>query len=161
MNKAYSVKQNPQDNTQNHSNRAVSRKLNQRKRVINRVLGILFFLQLLGIFLPAMTHRALGILFFGLLIIHLVEHKKWFFALIKGHYSKKRKQITLRNLLLGISILILIISGFFIPGTTHSFLSLGIYSLAGIIHITAAITSTSLLFTHAAQHKHTPIFWHW
>lgn len=78
MNKAYSVKQNPQDNTQNHSNRAASRKLNQRKRVINRVLGILFFLQLLGIFLPAMTHRALGILFFGLLIIHLVEHKNGF-----------------------------------------------------------------------------------
>lgn len=121
------------------------------KRIVNKAFVILFLLQALGIFLPPRAHRILGILFCVLVVIHCIEHRKWFMALCKGRYSQKRKQITAENLSLFASIFVLVLCGFFIPGTTHTFLDQGIYSVAGKIHIPMAVISLVLLCLHVRR----------
>lgn len=133
------------------SRTSVPNRQEKLKRIVNKALGILFLLQALGIFLPPEAHRILGILFCVLVVIHCVEHRKWFMALCKGRYSRKRKQITAENLSLFASIFILALCGFFIPGTTHTFLDQGVHSVAGKIHMPMAVISLVLLCLHVRK----------
>lgn len=133
------------------SKRANRQGCNHRQRVTDWALAILFFLQLMGPALPFRIHRVAGILFFIMMLLHLIQHEKWFTALGKGRYTKKRKKQTAVNFSLGASILVLAGSGFFVPGTINEFPQVGILSPTGTVHITAVAASLILLVAHVQK----------
>ena len=134
-----------------HSTRTGSSR-NQNKnngtRIIGRILVIVFVIQLVAIFLPPQIHRLGGVLFVALLVVHLFQHRKWIMSLFKGHYTAKRKRMTVINIGLLVCLIGLAISGFSILGTTRHLLMTLSFGPIEILHVFFVLAALTLTIAH-------------
>ncbi len=127
--------------------------LDRNKLQISKTLIVLFVVQSLALIQPGKLHVLLGYIFIGLLVVHSIQHKKWFMSLKKGHYTEKR---IIRTAIIVATLLLLaalLIGGFFVPGTTKQFLSQGIGSFAGQLHLFFTVATAIALVFHLKYSK--------
>lgn len=81
---------------------------------LDAVMIVLIALQFFDLGMRVMVHRVLGIALCILVAIHLWQHRKWFKALLRGKWSRKRAVRAVSVLAAALMIMGLA-SGFFVP----------------------------------------------
>lgn len=81
---------------------------------LDAVMIVLITLQFFDLGMRVMVHRVLGIALCILVVIHLWQHRKWFKALLRGKWSRKRTVRAVSALAAALMIMGLA-SGFFVP----------------------------------------------
>lgn len=81
---------------------------------LDAVMIVLIALQFFDLDMRVMVHRVLGIALCILVAIHLWQHRKWFKALLRGKWSRKRAVRAVSVLAAALMIMGLA-SGFFVP----------------------------------------------
>lgn len=81
-------------------------------------------------------HCALGTLVTVLVLMHLVQHRKWFRALAKGKWTMKRKKISAPILLAGVAMVFLLVTGWLAPEpAAYSLDEAALVGLAKVHHV--------------------------
>lgn len=83
------------------------------------VMIVLITLQFFDLGMRVMVHRILGIALCILVVIHLWQHRKWFKALLRGKWSRKRTVKTVSVLAAALMIVGLVL-GFFVPSSSSA-----------------------------------------
>ena len=102
------------------------------------------------------NHEILGVVMFGLFVVHHVLNRKWLGALTKGRYGAFRICQTALVVLLTCSVLASVASGIII--SNHLFLPLtggidyGIYELAKSVHMVSVHLNYVLMSLHLGLH---------
>lgn len=86
---------------------------------LDAVMIVLIALQFFDLDMRVMVHRVLGIALCILVAIHLWQHRKWFKALLRGKWSRKRTVRTVSVLLAALMIVGSVL-GFFVPSGSLS-----------------------------------------
>ena len=86
---------------------------------IDAVMIVLITLQFFDLGMRVMVHRTLGIALCILVVIHLWQHRKWFKALLRGKWSRKRTVRTVSVLAAALMIVGLVL-GFFVPSSSSA-----------------------------------------
>lgn len=145
------------ENAKHHQNPAAAHRQQSQKHktsVVGKLLIAVFAIQIFGLFLPPQAHRIGGILFVALLLIHLLQHRKWITSLFKGRYTTKRKQITAINLGLFACLTGMIVSGFSMLGSTRRLLMTLHFGTTEILHVLLMAITLILIVAHVAPlHK--------
>ena len=81
---------------------------------LDAVMIVLIVLQFFDLGMRVMVHRVLGIALCILVAIHLWQHRKWFKALLRGKWSRKRIVRTASVLVAALMVIGLVL-GFFVP----------------------------------------------
>ena len=81
---------------------------------LDAVMIVLIALQFFDLGMRVMVHRILGIALCILVAIHLWQHRKWFKALLRGKWSRKRTVRTVSVLVAALMIVGLVL-GFVVP----------------------------------------------
>lgn len=81
---------------------------------LDAAMIVLIVLQFFDLGMRVMVHRVLGIALCILVAIHLWQHRKWFKALLRGKWSRKRTVRTVSVLVAALMIVGLVL-GFFVP----------------------------------------------
>lgn len=81
---------------------------------LDAAMIVLIVLQFFDLGMRVMVHRVLGIVLCILVAIHLWQHRKWFKALLRGKWSRKRAVRAVSVLAAALMIMGLA-SGFFVP----------------------------------------------
>ena len=98
------------------------------------------------------AHEYTGIIMFVLFLIHQYLNRKWYGALLKGHYTMLRSFSTVINFALLVSFLLTAFSGIIM---SESFPSLNIEALtsfARLIHLSCSYLSFTLMGIHLGFH---------
>ena len=119
---------------------------------------VLITLQFFDLGMRVMVHRVLGITLCILVAIHLWQHRKWFKALLRGKWSRKRTVRTVSVLAAALMIVGLVL-GFFVPSSSSA---RGLFAnLTGmeLAHHVLAIVGSIGVAIHVfvqfrKQHKH-------
>ena len=122
------------------------------------VMIVLVVLQFADLGAPIMVHRILGIVLCVLVIIHLWQHRKWFKALARGKWSRKRKVRTASALVAG-TMIVGLISGFFVPNISSMVEMFANINAATLLHPLLSIVGSIGVAIHVAvqvrkQHGH-------
>ena len=80
---------------------------------LDAAMIVLITLQFFDLGMRVMVHRILGIALCILVVIHLWQHRKWFKALLRGKWSRKRTVRTVSVLAAALMIVGLVL-GFFV-----------------------------------------------
>lgn len=120
------------------------------KKVIDIVLGLLFIVLLGYSFTGAHLHEIAGIIFIVIIIIHNIINIKWYMAIKKGVYSRKRKIVTVVNFALATDMAAILLTG--IINSRYLFHT-GIH-IAGIgqIHAVLVLIGFVLIAFHVLAH---------
>jgi hypothetical protein len=92
---------------------------------------------LLSCFAPnrlSLLHQVTGIAITVLLIVHIVQHGAWFRGLSKGRWTNRRAWRTVLVELAFACMAVLVVSGYFVPGTRAEFDFIGVNTTAGELH---------------------------
>lgn len=120
------------------------------KKVIDIVLGSLFIVLLGYSFTGNPFHEAAGILFIVIIIVHNIVNIKWYKAIKKGSYNRKRKVVTAVNLALEADLTAILMTGMI---NSRSLFHTGIH-IAGIgrVHAVLALVGFALIAFHLLIH---------
>jgi len=120
------------------------------KKVIDIILGLLFIVLLGHSFTGNPLHEVAGILFIVITIIHNIVNIKWYKAIKKGAYNRKRKIVTAVNFALVTDMTAIVVTG--IINSRYLFHT-GIH-IAGIerIHTVLALVGFVLIAFHVLVH---------
>lgn len=124
------------------------------KKVIDMVMGLLFIVLLGYSFTGAPIHEVTGIVFVVITVIHNLINIKWYKAIGKGAYNRKRKIATAVNLALAADIALILLTG--VMNSRYLFHT-GIH-IAGIGQIHAVLVSAGFvlitfhILVHAFRH---------
>ena len=120
------------------------------KKVIDVILGLLFIVLLGYAFTGAQLHEVIGIIFIAMIIIHNIISIKWYKAIKKGTYNRKRKIATAVNLALVTDMAAILVTG--IINSRYLFHT-GIH-IAGIerLHAVLALVGFVLIAFHVMLH---------
>lgn len=86
---------------------------------LDAAMIVLIVLQFFDLGMRVMVHRVLGIVLCILVAIHLWQHRKWFKALLRGKWSRKRAVRAVSVLAAALMIMGLA-SGFFVPSDSSA-----------------------------------------
>lgn len=126
----------------------------------NLIIDVLMILDMVLLFVVQgdhwAMHRALGIGLCVLLVVHVCQHKKWFAALGRGKWTRKR---IARMLPIGAAALLLIgvVLGFLIPSGgegLHAGLQVGSRTHAMDLHHVFVIAGTLGVAVHVVTQVH-------
>lgn len=96
-----------------------------------------------------MTHRIGGIALCTMTAAHIWGHRAWFKALNRGRWTRKRKTVATIVILPGCLLIVVLVIGFFVPGTVSQFDWKGGFAPIGRAHHLLAITATAAIAVHA------------
>lgn len=120
------------------------------KKVIDAAAGIIFIALLGYSFTGGLLHEIFGILFVVLVLVHNIVNRKWYAALKKGRYSKKRRIATVINIALIADTAVIALTG--ISGSRYLFHTGIRISAAAQIHTVSALAALVLLVLHILMH---------
>ena len=120
------------------------------KKVIDIVMGLLFIVLLGHSFTGGPFHEAAGIVFAVMIVIHNIINIKWYKAIGKGTYNRKRKIAAAVNLALAVDVAAILLTG--IVNSRYLFHT-GLH-IAGIgqIHTALASAGFALIAFHVMVH---------
>lgn len=97
-------------------------------------------------------HEWSGIALFAAAILHTVWNRRWYAALFRGHYSKKRTLLTVTDLALAVFFLLMMVSSPLVSQHVFSFLHLHGASLGRRLHLLATVWVFLLTGFHLGLH---------
>ncbi len=120
------------------------------KKAIDIILGLLFIALLGYSFTGAPFHEVAGIVFIVMTIIHNIVNIKWYKAIKKGAYNRKRKIVLAVNFALAVDLVSILLTG--IINSRYLFHT-GIH-MAGLgrIHAVLALVGFVLIAFHVLAH---------
>ena len=121
--------------------------------MVDGIMTILLFV-LMGYHISGqLLHEIVGALMIVCFIAHIIMHRRWYMSLGRGKYTPARVMQTAINILLGIDVLCLALSGIAMSKYVFSFLSLPVsQSFARSVHLTAAYLGYILMSLHIGLH---------
>ena len=122
------------------------------KRIIDILMTAALMLLMSSQVTGQTAHEYTGIIMFVLFLIHQYLNRKWYGALLKGHYTMLRSFSTVINFALLVSFLLTAFSGIIM---SESFPSLNIEALtsfARLIHLSCSYLSFTLMGIHLGFH---------
>lgn len=103
-------------------------------------------------------HEIIGTVMAVLIVIHLIQNRKWLVAIPKGKYTARRVFQTVLDLLLLIFMILQPVSGILMSKHLYTFIQIhGISSLMRQIHMALAYWGFVLMSIHAGTHLQ-PLF---
>lgn len=120
------------------------------KKVIDIVLIVLFIVLLGYSFTGAPLHEVIGILFIVITIIHNIVNRKWYKAIRKGVYNRKRKIATVVNFALVADMTVILLTG--ILNSRYLFHTSITLPGIGRIHAVLALIGFVLIAFHVMVH---------
>ena len=103
-------------------------------------------------------HEIIGTVMAVLIVIHLIQNRKWLVAIPKGKYTARRVFQTVLDLLLLIFMILQPVSGILMSKYLYTFIQIhGISSLMRQIHMALAYWGFVLMSIHAGTHLQ-PLF---
>ena len=103
-------------------------------------------------------HEIIGTVMTVLIVIHLIQNRKWLGAIFKGRYNARRVFQTILDLLLLIFMVLQPVSGILMSRHLYTFIQVpGVSSLMRQIHMTLAYWGFVLMSIHAGTHLQ-PLF---
>lgn len=100
----------------------------------------------------SLLHEICGITLFVCIALHLILNRKWFTKLFKGKYSGSRIALTVTDVLLIVTVILIIISSVFISRFIFSFLGVTGTLLARRIHLVATAWMLVICGFHYGMH---------
>lgn len=122
------------------------------KKWLDAALLLLFFVELGGMFLPALAHELIGCGFLLLVVLHNVANRHFYENFFRGENNAKRWTNKLGVLLFGASLFVLAISGVALSQDLFRGISFGEAYNWRSVHLGAAIAAFILLFVHLLLH---------
>lgn len=122
------------------------------KRIIDILMTVALMLLMSSQVTGQTPHEYTGIIMFVLFLIHQYLNRKWYGALLKGHYTMLRSFSTVINFALLVSFLLTAFSGIIM---SESFPSLNIEALtsfARLTHLSCSYLSFTLMGIHLGFH---------
>ena len=121
-----------------------------KKIVIDVILGLLFALLLGYAFTGGQFHEVTGIVFAVIAVIHNIVNIRWYQALTKGTYNRKRMLTTAINIALVVDVAAILLTG--IINSRYLFHTGIRISGIGRIHTVLALIGLVLIVSHVLVH---------
>jgi len=129
---------------------------NRIKMIFDIIICILFILLMDTITTGIFLHELLGILLFGLFILHKAINRKWIknvtLGLFKKEINTKTRVMYVVDVLLLISVTVLTLSGIFISESLFTFIQVGNIDYLRVIHKFSAYFSLVIVAVHIGLH---------
>lgn len=123
-----------------------------KKKWLNILLLLLFFVELGGMFLPSLAHELIGCSFLCLIVLHNVINRHFYKHFFRGANSASRLLNKSSILFFAVSLLFLALSGMALSRDLFAGFQLGEAWNWRSVHLGAAICSLLLLFAHLLCH---------
>ena len=120
------------------------------KKIIDIILGLLFIVLLGNAFTGAPFHEVIGIIFIAMAVIHNIINIKWYKAIMKGVYNRKRKIVIAVNFTLVADMAAILLTGIF---NSRYLFHTGMHMVGtGRIHTVLALIGFVLIAFHVLIH---------